>query len=157
MGASLKVAWNAGELSPLLDGRTDLAKYQHGCSVLLNEIPTAHGPVYRRQGTRFVADCEGIAPVLVPFVFNRTQSYVLAFMGAGGIAVYSDRGRVLSSGGTPYSFGYSIWSTPPRRADGTSRLSYTQSGDTLFVCDAEAGLPLLAIVRHDHADWSIEA
>ena len=157
MGASLKVAWNAGELSPLLDGRTDLAKYQHGCSVLLNEIPTAHGPVYRRQGTRFVADCEGIAPVLVPFVFNRTQSYVLAFMGAGGIAVYSDRGRVLGTGGTPYSFGYNIWDAPPRRADGTPRLSYTQSGDTLFVCDAEAGLPLLAIVRHDHADWSIEA
>lgn len=156
MGASLKVAWNAGELSPLLDGRTDLAKYQHGCSVLLNEIPTAHGPVYRRPGTRFVADCSSIAPVLVPFVFNRTQSYVLAFMG-GYIAVYSDRGRVLGTGGTPYSFGYNIWDAPPRRADGTPRLSYTQSGDTLFVCDAEAGLPLLAIVRHDHADWSIEA
>lgn len=155
MGASLKVAWNAGELSPLLDGRTDLAKYQHGCSVLLNEIPTAHGPVYRRQGTRFVEDCDDVAPVLVPFVFNRTQSYVLAFRGAGGIAVYSNRGRILTSGGAEYAFGYGLWDAPPRRGDGTSRLSYTQSGDTLFVCDAEGGLPLMAIVRHDHNDWSI--
>lgn len=155
VSASLKVAWNAGELSPLLDGRTDLAKYQHGCSVLLNEIPTAHGPVYRRQGTRFVEDCDDVAPVLVPFVFNRTQSYVLAFRGAGGIAVYSNRGRVLTSGGAEYAFGYGLWDAPPRRADGTSRLSYTQSGDTLFVCDADGNLPLLAIVRHDHADWTI--
>lgn len=161
MGASLKVAWNAGELSPLLDGRTDLAKYQHGCSVLLNEIPTAHGPVYRRPGTRFVADCDDVAPVLVPFVFNRTQSYVLAIGDAAGIAVYANRGRVLDGDGDPYWFGGgiggAIWPTPPRRADGTVRISYTQSGDTLFVCDAEGGFPLMAIVRHDHADWSIEA
>lgn len=139
----------------MLDGRTDLAKYSHGCSVLLNEIPTAHGPVYRRPGTRFVEDCNDVAPVLLPFVFNRTQSYVLAFLGAGGIAVYSDRGRVLTSGGAEYSFGYGLWDVPPRRADGTSRLSYTQSGDTLFVCDAEGGFPLMAIVRHNHNDWSI--
>lgn len=161
MGASLKVAWNAGELSPLLDGRTDLAKYAHGCSVLLNEIPTAHGPVYRRPGTRFVSDCNGIAPVLVPFTFNRSQSYILAIGSSSGIAVYADRGRVLNdpvapaTAGTPYWFGAGVWDSPPRRADGTSRISYTQSGDTLFVCDADGGLPLMAIVRHDHNDWSI--
>ena len=155
MGASLKVAWNAGELSPLLDGRSDLAKYHQGCTILENFIPTIHGPIYRRPGTRYVEDCSGIAPVLVPFVFNRTQSYVLAFRGSRGIAVYSNRGRVLTDEGSPYSFGYSIWDTIPRRADGTMRISYTQSGDTLFVCDAEGGLPLMAIVRKGHNDWTI--
>lgn len=161
MGASLKVAWNAGELSPLLDGRSDLAKYHQGCSILENFIPTVHGPVYRRPGTRFVENCNGIAPVLVPFVFNRDQSYVLAIGAASGIAVYADRGRVLNDPvapatvGTPYWFGAGVWNTPPRRADGTSRISYTQSGDTLFVCDSGGNLPLMAIVRHDNNDWSI--
>lgn len=151
--AAMKMAFNGGELSPLLDGRTDLAKYASGCSIMENYIPTVHGPIRRRPGTRFVADAGTLAPVLVPFVFNRTQSYVLAI--ASEITVYSARGVVEASPGVPYTFGADFWTGPPRRADGVSRLSYTQSGDVLFVCDAEGGLPLMAIKRLGHASWTV--
>ena len=150
---AMKMAFNGGELSPLLVGRTDLAKYASGCSIMENYIPTVHGPIRRRPGTRFVADAGTLAPVLVPFVFNRTQSYVLAI--ASEITVYSARGVVEASPGVPYTFGADFWTGPPRRADGVSRLSYTQSGDVLYVCDAEGGKPLMEIKRLGHADWTI--
>lgn len=154
-GAFLKTSFNAGELSPLLDGRSDLEKYPQGCSLLENFIPTVQGPIYHRPGTQFVDNLGSTNPVLVPFVYNRDQAYVLAI--GSVIRVYADRGVVESSPGVPYTFGAGVWSTPPRRADGSSRLSYTQSGDVLFVCDAEGGLPLMAIKRLGHASWTIEA
>ena len=152
-GAFLKTSFNAGELSPLLDGRSDLEKYPQGCSLLENFIPTVQGPIYHRPGTQFVDNLGGSNPVLVPFVYNRDQSYVLAI--GSVIRVYADRGVVESSPGVPYTIS-GPWSAPPRRADGSSRLSYTQSGDVLFVCDAEGGLPLMAIKRLGHASWTVE-
>lgn len=153
-GAFLKTSFNAGELSPLLDGRSDLEKYPQGCSLLENFIPTVQGPIYHRPGTQFVDNLGGSNPVLVPFVYNRDQAYVLAI--GSVIRVYADRGVVESSPGVPYIFGAGVWSAPPRRADGSSRLSFTQSGDVLFVCDADGGLPLMAIKRLGHASWTVE-
>lgn len=153
-GAFLKTSFNAGELSPLLDGRSDLEKYPQGCSLLENFIPTVQGPIYHRPGTLFVDNLGASNPVLVPFVYNRDQAYVLAI--GSVIRVYADLGVVESSPGVPYTFGAGVWSAPPRRADGSSRLSYTQSGDVLFVCDAEGGLPLMAIKRLGHASWTVE-
>ncbi|MBK9075533.1 MAG: hypothetical protein IPL77_11255 [Flavobacteriales bacterium] len=153
--AAMKMAFNGGELSPLLDGRTDLAKYASGCSIMENYIPTVHGPIRRRPGTRFVADAGTLAPVLVPFVFNRTQSYVLAI--ASEITVYSARGVVEASPGVPYTFGDGIWTAPPRREDGTVRIAWVQSGDMVFVCDAAGGLPMMVIRRLGHTNWTIEA
>ncbi len=168
-GATIKTSFNAGELSPLLDGRTDLAKYQGGCSVLENFLPTVHGPVRRRPGTRFLAAAPlppvGIPvsadPVLVPFVYNREQAYVLAFS-RGGIRVLSDRGFVETTpgSGVPYVFGSGVWPDCPRKSNGDSRLSFAQSGDTLFVCDPGDG-PLIPgdtvsrIVRLADNDWRV--
>ena len=39
--------FTAGELSPRLDGRTDLAKYQNGCKTLQNFIVHPHGGASR--------------------------------------------------------------------------------------------------------------
>lgn len=149
-----KTSFNGGELSPLLDGRADLGKYANGCTILENFLPTVQGPVYRRPGTRFVDDLGASDPVLVPFIYNREQTYMLAI--GSVIRLYTGEGIVESSPGVPYTFGAGVWSAPPRRADGRSRLSYTQSGDVLFVCDAEGGLPLMAIKRLGALSWTVE-
>lgn len=49
------VSFNAGELSPLLDSRSDLEKAAAGCRVLENMIADTSGEVYRRPGTKFIA------------------------------------------------------------------------------------------------------
>lgn len=158
-GATLKAQFNAGELSPLLDGRVDLQKYANGCSVLENFVPTVHGPVRRRPGARFVQDVSSedasVDPVLVPFVYNREQAYVLAFCN-NGIRVFSDRGWVVTPPGIPYIFGTSATGFPvvPRDTNGLSRLSYAQSGDVLYVADGIS--PLRKITRLADDDWTVE-
>lgn len=88
-------SFNSGELSPLLDGRTDLSKYASGCKILDNFIPQVEGPAVKRQGTRFVREVLNSAQVtrLIPFEFSTTQAYILEF-GNQYISVYKDNGSV---------------------------------------------------------------
>lgn len=50
----LLTAFNAGELSPKLKGRSDVARYHSGCRILENFIILPQGGVMRRPGTHFV-------------------------------------------------------------------------------------------------------
>lgn len=50
-----KVQFNGGELSPWLEGRTDIAKYDKTAKLCRNFIPLAEGSLKRRGGTHFVA------------------------------------------------------------------------------------------------------
>ena len=72
----IRSTFNAGELSPLMDGRVDIAKYTNGCRRLENFIPAVQGPAVRRGGTRFVAEVKSSAnrTWLVRFEFNVTQA-----------------------------------------------------------------------------------
>lgn len=49
------VTFNAGELSPQVDARSDTEKYQAGCRKLDNLIPRIYGSVEKRPGVRYVA------------------------------------------------------------------------------------------------------
>ena len=46
----------AGEISPRLEGRTELDKYRAGLSELLNMVVHPHGGVSRRPGTEFLGE-----------------------------------------------------------------------------------------------------
>lgn len=50
-----KMQFNGGELSPWLEGRSDIAKYEKTAKLCRNFIPMAEGSLKRRGGTRFVA------------------------------------------------------------------------------------------------------
>ena len=47
--------FTAGELSPRLDGRVDLAKYPAGCATVENMVIYPHGAAARRPGTQYIA------------------------------------------------------------------------------------------------------
>ncbi len=108
----IRSTFNAGELSPLLDGRVDIAKYGNGCRTLENFIPTVQGPAVRRAGTRFVAEVKDSAARtwLARFEFSATQSYILEF-GDRYLRFYTNRGRLLTgtvaayNGATAYVVG----------------------------------------------------
>ncbi|QQS11068.1 MAG: hypothetical protein IPK81_15845 [Rhodospirillales bacterium] len=89
--ALLQPSFTAGELSPRLAGRVDLAQYKSGLAVCENMIVLPHGAVTRRPGTRFVALAKDqTAPArLVPFVHSVDQSYVLE-IAAGAVRFLSD-------------------------------------------------------------------
>ena len=54
--APLLGSFNAGELSPNIEGRPDIAKYGAGAKTLENFIPLVQGPAKRRAASRFVAE-----------------------------------------------------------------------------------------------------
>lgn len=94
----IKTSFNAGELSPLMAGRVDQAKYGSGCSILQNMLPTTQGPLIRRGGSMYVNETKNSAnrSWLKDFVFNVTQSYTLEF-GDQYIRFYTNRGLVLEA------------------------------------------------------------
>jgi hypothetical protein len=49
------ISFNSGELSPLLDSRSDVEKVGSGCRTLQNMIVDTSGEVFRRPGTKFIA------------------------------------------------------------------------------------------------------
>lgn len=96
-------AFNAGELSPQLRGRVDLAKYRNGCEILENFIPQIFGPARKRPGTRFVRETKDSTERsrLIPFEFSTTQSFALEF-GDGYIRFHTQGGTLLQ--GTPAAY-----------------------------------------------------
>ena len=88
--------FTGGELSPRLDGRTDLTKYSSGCSTLENLVVYPHGSAARRPGSTFVAEVADSdnKTRLIPFEFSTTQTYMLEFSNLK-MRVYKDKGAVL--------------------------------------------------------------
>lgn len=97
--ALAQTSFNAGEMSPYLDGRVDLAKYGNGCSLMSNFRPIPQGPALRRSGTRFVAQTKSMTDRswLGKFIFSEDDSYVLEF-GDHYVRFYTDNGQ-LNLGG----------------------------------------------------------
>lgn len=89
--ASIQHGFSAGEISPRLFGRTDLAKYALGCSTLRNFYVDYRGGASTRAGLAYVGMCRQGAPNLggvgdiedrprdIPFQFSINQGYVLEF------------------------------------------------------------------------------
>lgn len=89
----------AGELSPLLDGRTDLAKYFVGLKTLLNMIAYPTGGATRRGGLKYIAEVKdgynaSSAVRLLPFEFSTAQAYIIE-AGDQYMRFFMDQGQVL--------------------------------------------------------------
>jgi hypothetical protein len=95
------ISFNTGELSPLLQMRSDFSKYDSGCATLQNMLPLSQGPVFRRPGTKFIAETATMTlqSRLIPFVFNKTDAYILEF-GDLSMRVYRNGGQVIELTGT---------------------------------------------------------
>ncbi|WP_186125079.1 hypothetical protein [Burkholderia gladioli] len=128
-----QVSFDAGELSPLLGARVDLAKYANGCLTLENMIAAVQGPAIRRGGTRYVAASKDStkAAWLTPFIVSDSIAYMLEF-GDHYIRFYANRGQLISGGSaveiaTPYAL------ADLTTEDGTFAIRTTQSADTMYL------------------------
>jgi len=93
--------FTAGELSPRLDGRTDLNKYFNGTKTLENMLIHPHGGASRRSGTKFIHEVKTSSAQtrLIPFEFSTTQTYIMEF-GNEYIRFYKDQGIITESNKT---------------------------------------------------------
>lgn len=151
--APLLASFNAGELSPNLEGRVDITKYGAGAKILENFLTTVQGPAKRRAGTRFVNEVKTSAnrTWLVRFEFNTQQGYVLEF-GDLYIRFYTQHGLV-TFGGPAYEI-VSPWPIADlTNTDGTFALRFTESNDVVYICHQNYATRKLA--RIGATNWTI--
>ena len=139
--------FTAGELSPRLDGRTDVNKYFNGCSRLENFIIHPHGGASRRPGTKFIASVKTAANAtrLIPFEFSVTQTYVLEF-GHNYFRIYKDGGQVVSSGSA-------VEVATPYGTSDLSAIKFTQSADLMYLVHPDYSPRVIS--RSSHTAWTI--
>ena len=137
--------FTGGELSPRLDGRNDIAKYNTGCKTLENMIIYPHGSAARRSGTQFVAEVKDSTKKtrLIAFEFSTVQTYILEF-GDQYIRFYKDNGQILS-GGSAYEI-----SSPYLEAE-LFDIKFAQSADTMYICHPNHQPRKLT--RTGHTNW----
>jgi len=94
--------FSGGEWTPLLDGRSDLAKYDSSCRVLENMRILPYGGARFRPGTEFIAAAKyaNQACRLLPFQYSTATRFVLE-ADTGYMRFFSNGAQVLS-GGNPY-------------------------------------------------------
>ena len=140
--------FTAGELSPRLDGRNDLAKYSAGCATVENMVIYPHGAAARRPGTQFVASVKTPANKtrIIPFEFNTEQTYILE-LGNNYMRFYRNQGQIQSSG-SPYEI-----STPYTTAQ-IFDLKFAQSADIMYITHPSHQTRTLS--RTGHTSWSLD-
>lgn len=146
-------AFNAGEWSPLLDGRVDLQGYSASGSAVENFIPTVQGPLIRRGGTRFVAEVEDSAERswLVPFIRSRSVAYVIEF-GDEICRFYTDRAQVVS--GTPYEIVSPYTAAELVNSQGEFMLDFVQSADVLYITSRNGDRNIRKLSRTSSTSWA---
>lgn len=146
----LQTNFTSGELSPSILGRVDIAKYPNGVKTLVNAIPKVQGGASYRWGSRYLGELKDSTKKarLIPFVFSRTQSYMLE-VGDYYLRVYKPEGLVLTGGATPYEA-----TTPYSQAE-AFELDYVQSADTMFL--AHEDHPVYRLRRFAEDRWNVAA
>jgi hypothetical protein len=140
-------AFNAGEWSPLLDGRQDLSKYAIALRRMRNFFPKVQGPAVRRPGTRFVSAVkdDGKAARLLPFEFSVEQAYIIE-AGDAYFRFYRNNG-LIEDGGAPVEI------VSPYEEAHLPKLRFVQSADVLYLFHPDIVPQKLS--RTSHVDWSI--
>lgn len=125
--ALLKNQFTSGQLSPLMNRRSDFTAYQNGASILQNFTVLPQGGITRRPGSLFVAEVKDSTKKtrLIPFRFSLTQAYVVE-AGNTYMRFYTDDGQVIS--GTPVEV------TSPYLETELFDIQFTQSADIVTMC-----------------------
>ncbi|WEQ51212.1 hypothetical protein LV478_11790 [Komagataeibacter oboediens] len=138
-------------MSPALNFRSDMEKWQSGASELTNFFVHVQGGISNRAGTEYVAIARqtgAIQPRLIPFIYNNTQSYVLEF-GDLYIRIISNGAYLTNSDGSVYEV-----VTPYAIAD-VYGLKYTQSADVMTI--THQSYVAYDLSRLGQTDWALTA
>lgn len=146
-------SFNGGELSPMLYGRPDVAKYAAGCRLMSGFIPTTQGPAISSPGFVFSAEIKDSSKRawLVRFEFSDTDAYLIE-VGDLYMRFYANRGQVVS-GMSAYEIASPYAVADLTNSDGTFALRYVGTGDEIFIVHPKYPPQLLA--RHAPTNWTI--
>jgi hypothetical protein len=135
--------FTAGEVSPRMLGRTDIARYQNGAEIIENAWPVIHGGAVRRDGTLMCSPTKYADKKtrLIPYVFNASQAYMVEF---GDLYV-----RIHFPDGT-YS---GVELVSPYAHTILDHMDYVQGADTMFIFHNR--VPVGRLRRITNTEWSL--
>lgn len=147
----IQTNFTAGELTPRMWGRPDVARYQNGAETIENGIPSVHGGVERRPGLRYLATARhagGRRVDIVSYSFNVDQSYLLEF-GHQYIRFFSSTGaQLLDESLAPLEI------VSPYTEDQIFGITRKQGGDTMFLFHPD--VPTHRLRRLTSSQWVID-
>jgi len=122
-----QTSFAAGELDPLMWGRTDVSLFRHGLRRLRDFFVTQAGNAMTRPGTRFCgrAADSTTGSWLLPFVVSDADGYVIELSWSGAARAWRN-GAVVWTGTAPFV-------VAGARAPGA--IQYTQSGDLMTIAN----------------------
>lgn len=137
-----KTSFAAGELSPVLHARIDLAQYHVGARTIRNFLVLPQGALINRPGTTVLDPGRSYGAVrVVPFVFSEEDSCVLAF-GDGFVDRYSFTGFRERIPDSPY------------KSSHLARLRWLQSADVLYLFHPDVPIHTLRReMENGHRVW----
>lgn len=137
----IQSSFAAGEVSPFLMGRVDLQKYRAGAAQIQNMIVMPQGGVMRRRGSRhLIATKFTTQSRLIPFVFSRTDRFMLEFAHEW-IRIFKDE-VVVDEISSPYL-----------EAE-LHDIRYAQSADIMFIVHGSHAP--MKLQRFADDDWRLE-
>ena len=130
--AKARMLWSnfsKGELSPLLEGRPDLAAYFEGGSEIENFRIMRQGGLTRRPGLLYVAEVKDSADdtILLPFIYSEDTAYVLE-IGDLYLRFFKNGAPVLTSAG-----GSAVEVAAPWGGSQNRSLHRAQSADVMYL------------------------
>jgi hypothetical protein len=155
--STIQPSFAAGELSPFLYGRVDLAKFHVGARTMQNFFVHPHGGASNRPGTRFVGEVDDstVRHRLIPFQFRTLpagQTYALVFGHKTMQVVMFNAGAPGFVQDTP---GHIYTLATPYAASDLPLLKFVQSADTMTLTHPSYGA--MKLTRTGHAAWVLSA
>lgn len=151
MPALFQPCFAAGEITPSLHARVDLALYQTALAECRNAFPRAYGGVINRPGTRFCAETVESEPVrLFPFTFSNDDTFLLVF-GENYIRFVRDAGYLLYTSGPDDGEPVEVATT--YAADDLWSLRFVQSGDVVTIVGE--GYAPAELARISNENWTL--
>lgn len=126
------ISFNSGELSPLIDARSDIEKYSSGCRTLENMIPRVYGIAERRPGLEYIygaIDNDAVGRI-IPFIYSNAIAYVIE-MGDLVFRFFFDGGIVLDDDSNV------VTTTTPYLTADLFEIQYIQSLDVMYLVHQE--------------------
>lgn len=130
--------FTTGVISPQVQARVDLAKYEGACKKIKNAIVMPQGGVTKRFGTKFIAQTND--GILIPFVYSNLQSYVLLFENL--------QVKIFSVGE------YLLFIESEYTLEDLPLLKFVQSADILYL--THPNHPPRMLCRYGHTSWKFK-
>jgi len=128
MGNHAIIGFNSGVLSPKIDTRFDVEKYQRGCRILQNMIATKYGSAEKRSGMKHISasyQSKTIARML-GFIYSASVAYKIEMVDRAFRFYYSDAVLEDTTGDEV------VITTPYEEAD-LFQIQHAQIGDVMWL------------------------